>query len=138
MINLDAKVAALRLFIDLILHEIAGFGNINAFIERFIEDRFTFEGYPIDSIPVLCAPDQPIPIAQHIWEDLHLDSTIIGNKFSLFPLGLQLTLLYDYLEDITSSALGVENMIPFFQQCFASQTYEFVEADKSKEFWKQR
>jgi hypothetical protein len=49
----------------------------------------------------------------------------------------QLTLLYDYFEDIASSALGIAQMIPFFQQCFHSQSYQFVTGPNAAEFWRE-
>lgn len=134
--NLPAKVAALRLAVDLVLHEIAGFGFINAYVAQFIEERFgKASDLPADQGQEFCTLHDPIPIAQYVWEDLRLDANVIAGKFVVLSHAKRRTLLFDWLEDIADSVVGHEKVVAFFLQCFRGQTYEFLSQDKAVTFW---
>eukprot|EP00056_Hartaetosiga_gracilis_P000103 m.35895 g.35895 ORF g.35895 m.35895 type:complete len:818 (+) comp10062_c0_seq3:95-2548(+) len=121
------KAFALRLYIDLIVHELFGAHEsvTHTYVNQLVYRRYHgLEGHFANNPSICTFQGHPnkIPTAQHVYGDCVTDSMFVGSKFAAIPQEEVMHILFDdYIEEITAEAVGAENVVSFFKYCFSTE-----------------
>ena len=101
------QMYALRLYLDMMVHELYGFNQTGEVFARLL--RLRFEGLehlfpPHSNDPLLCGrrTGGRIPTAVHVHGFVSLDVGIIGRHFKALKPEVRDILFFDYVEEITA------------------------------------
>ena len=127
----------LRLYLDMMIHDLYGFNETSQFFSRLLRNRFSgLEHHfpPSEEDPDICAASEPnrIPTCIHVHGYAKLDMEVIAEHFRALDMTVRDILFCDYVEDITAQVVGVRKMLAFFRYCFQGQTY-YVTVIESEE-----
>ncbi|KAI6656921.1 hypothetical protein LOD99_16223 [Oopsacas minuta] len=133
----QGRIAALRLYIDMLINKMVGVGRTKQFLGRLISNRFhgleTLFTHELTS--TLCDP-YIIPTALHVIGYARLDTDIISQHFTELSPAARDILLVNYIEEISAGVVGTRYLYAFFTQCFASQTYHRTDMYRDIDIWK--
>jgi hypothetical protein len=118
----------LRLYLDMMIHDLHGFNETTQFFARLLHNRFTGLEHlfpPSEEDPNICAAGVPgkIPTCVHVHGYAKLDMGVIGYHFRALQPTARDILFSDYVEEITAQVVGVKKMLAFFRYCFLGQEY---------------
>ena len=105
------QMYALRLYLDMMVHELYGFNQTGEVFARLLQLRFEgladlFPPHPSD--PQLCGRRREgrIPTAVHVHGFVSLDVGILSPHFKALPLEVMDILFFDYVEEISAQVGG--------------------------------
>ena len=125
---------ALRLYLDMMIHDLYGYNQTTNLFIRLLSTRFKglhhlFPPSPND--PNIClgaeVKNNMIPTCVHIHGYVKLDMAVIGTHFKALSPEVMDILFADYVEEITAQVVGVRRMLAFFRYCFLGQEYYVTE-----------
>eukprot|EP00118_Oscarella_pearsei_P012919 m.98673 g.98673 ORF g.98673 m.98673 type:complete len:812 (+) comp37002_c0_seq1:3-2438(+) len=133
--NATGRLYALRLHLDLLIHEIVGYGQTSRFFADLLQSRFSglqhlfpVAGKENEDEAQIC-PIRDIPTARHVLGYAKLDVSIVANHFGALPTEVRDILFIEYVEEITAQVVGPERVIAFFYHCFRNQVYYITNID---------
>lgn len=128
---------ALRLYLDMLVHDLYGYNETTQFFTRLLKTRF--EGLehlfpPSHNEESICqaAVAGKIPTCNHIHGYVKLDVLVVGGHLKALPPEVMGVLFLDYVEEITAQVVGVKRMLAFFRYCFVGQEYYITELGKKE------
>ena len=127
----------LRLYLDMMIHDLFGFNETTQFFARLLHNRFTgLERLfpPSEDDPEICTSSVPgkIPTCVHIHGYAKLDMNVVGGHFRALQPVVRDILFSDYVEEITAQVVGVKKMLAFFRYCFLGQEYYVTDIEDSE------
>jgi hypothetical protein len=147
------KRFALRLYLDMVVHEMVGNGpgETTRFFHSILINRFGGGGGRIGNVGGdddveggggggggMCDADDivaegNVPVAQHVYGDCTQDSRLVARHFArIKPAEVRDILFIEYVEEMAAEVVGVNKMAQFFHDCFQGQDYELTHADTSE------
>ena len=133
---------ALKLYLDMMIHDLYGYNQTSSFFISLLSTRFKglhhlFRPSPSDVDICLGTVENKIPTCVHIHGYVKLDMAVIGAHFKALQPEVMNSLFADYVEEITAQVVGVRQMLAFFRYCFlASQEYYVTQlGDKEHALW---
>lgn len=135
------QLFALRLYLDMLVHDLYGYNETSQFFARLLKTRFTGLEHlfpPIKNEEDICSSSVPgkIPTCTHVHGYVNLDMVVVGGHFQALPLEVMDILFLDYVEEITAQVVGVRRMLAFFRYCFTGQEYYITEmGDDEHSLW---
>jgi Cupin-like domain len=150
-----ARIAALRLLIDLIVNDLIGHRKTASHMAALVKHRFNRHNWsPTSSVeeaheeeeeeeeePLLCSCDlsAPLPVASHVLHDQSMDAGLAASSLrhllSTTDVTRTLHLLDNWLEELVATTLGARCVIDFMSTCFNHQSYE---QRIDSHFWRHR
>ena len=134
----------LRLYLDMMVHDLYGFNETTQFFARLLNNRFSGLEHlfpPSEDDPEICASSVPgkIPTCVHVHGYAKLDMSVIGNHFQALNPIVRDILFSDYVEEITAQVVGVKKMLAFFRYCFLGQQYYITDkAEQEHLLWEHK
>ena len=135
---------ALRLYFDMMIHDLYGFNETTQFFARLLSNRFSGLEHlfpPSEDDKEICnaATRGKIPTCQHVHGYVKLDMAVIGSHFEALEPVVRDILFQDYVEEITAQVVGVKKMLAFFRYCFLGQGYYITEiGDDEHNLWEHK
>jgi len=131
------QMFVLRLYLDMMVHDLYGFNETTQFFARLIHDRFSgLERHfpPSEDDPAICASSEPrkIPTCVHVHGYAKLDMDMVAGHFRALETTVRDILFRDYVEEITAQGVGVKKMLAFFRYCFQGQRYYVTEINSEE------
>ena len=132
---------ALRLYLDMMIHDLYGFNQTTPFFVRLLAKRFTGLEHlfpPSESDRDICraAVENKIPTCIHVHGYAKLDMAVVGGHFQALQPEIRDILFDNYVEEITGQVVGVRRMLAFFRFCFLGQEYYVTELeDEEHALW---
>lgn len=127
----------LRLYLDMMVHDLYGFNETTDFFVRLLNNRFSglerlFPSSEDD--PEICSSAVPgkIPTCVHVHGYAKLDMGVVGGHFQALEPVVRDILFADYVEEITAQVVGVKKMLAFFRYCFTGQQYYITEIESEE------
>lgn len=125
---------ALRLYLDMMIHDLYGFNQTTNFFIRLLANRFAGLEHlfpPHKDDPHICsaAVENKIPTCVHVHGYAKLDMAVLGEHFQALQPEIRDILFHDYVEEITAQVVGVRKMLAFFRFCFLGQDYYVTELE---------
>ena len=131
--NATGRTYALRLYLDLIIHDIIGFDETTRYFATLLQTRYTgLEHLFIEDVEPLCPRNGKIPTAQHVIGYAKLDAGIVSVHFAALPAPVRDILFADYVEEISAQVVGAERVLAFFLNCFRNQGYYVTNIDDNE------
>ena len=136
----------LRLYLDMMIHDLYGFNETTQFFARLLHTRFARLEHlfpPSQDDPQICSAAVPgkIPTCVHVHGYAKLDMGVVSGHFrALEPAMARDVLFADYVEEITAQVVGVKKMLAFFRYCFlGGQQYYVTEVgEEEHRLWDHR
>lgn len=131
----------LRLYLDMMVHDLYGFNETTQFFARLLHNRFSGLTHlfpPSKDDPAICAAAVPgeIPTCVHVHGYAKLDMSVIGGHFQALEPTPRDILFADYVEEVAAQVVGVEKMLAFFRYCFLGQEYYVTDVgDEEHKMW---
>ena len=128
----------LRLYLDMMVHDLYGFNETTQFFARLLRDRFSsLESHfpPSEDDPAICASSEEphkIPTCVHVHGYAKLDMDVVAGHFRALEATVRDILFRDYVEEITAQVVGVKKMLAFFRYCFQGQRYYVTEINSEE------
>lgn len=118
----------LRLYLDMLVHDLYGFNETTQFFARLINNRFSGLEYLFpasENDPEICdsSVSGKIPTCIHVHGYAKLDMSLVGFHFQALEPTVRDILFNDYVEEITAQVVGVRKILAFFRYCFLGQEY---------------
>lgn len=132
---------ALRLYLDMMIHDLYGFNQTTNFFIRLLGNRFVglehlFPPRRNDSQICSAAIENKIPTCVHVHGYAKLDMSVVGAHFHALQPETRDILFANYVEEITAQVVGVGKMLAFFRFCFLGQEYYVTElGDVEHSLW---
>ena len=128
---------ALRLYLDLIIHDLYGFNQTTDFFIKLLKNRYSGLEYlfpPRETDRHICsaARENQIPTCVHVHGYAKLDMAVIGAHFQALEPEVRDILFLDYVEEITTQVVGVRRMMAFFRYCFVGQEYYVTDINEEE------
>eukprot|EP00049_Salpingoeca_infusionum_P007797 m.126268 g.126268 ORF g.126268 m.126268 type:complete len:832 (-) comp13825_c0_seq1:10-2505(-) len=136
----QGKVFAMRLFLDMLVHEVIGNGpnETTRFFESLLQQRYSGLEHEFVDDPSICVADKPdkIPTSQHVYGDCMTDMRLVVTGFDRLQPEVRDTLLLDYIEEIVAEIIGRPRVLSFFKYCFQNQEYYVTDMkDPEHDLW---
>lgn len=142
--RLKGQMFALRLYLDMMIHDLYGFNQTTPFFVRLLATRYSGLEHlfppagPRDQDICRSHVEGKIPTCHHVHGYAKLDTSIIAGHFTALPPEVRDILFQDYVEEITAQVVGVKKMLAFFRYCFLGQEYYVTEMnDREHSLWDQ-
>ena len=142
MYSTAGRLFALRLFLDMMVHDLYGFNDTSHFFAHLLASRFAglehlFPPAPGDEEICSSRISGKIPTCLHIHGYVKLDMAVVGPHFESLAVETRDILFMDYVEEISAEIVSVEKMLAFFRYCFMGQDYYVTEVDSKEheELW---
>ena len=124
----------LRLYLDMMIHDLYGVNETTSFFVKLIHTRFSNLLHlfpPHEDDPLICSAAIPnkIPTCVHVHGYAKLDMLVVGDHFAALEPEARDILFQDYVEEITAQVVGVKKMLAFFRYCFLGQEYYITEIE---------
>ena len=136
------RIFALRLFLDMMVHDLYGYNDTGHFFAHLLTSRFQglehlFPPTPGDEDICDSKVTGKIPTCIHVHGFVQLDMSVVGPHFESLAVEVRDILFMDYVEEISAEIVGVEKMLAFFRYCFLGQEYYVTEMDSDEhaELW---
>ena len=135
------QMFALRLYLDMMIHDLYGFNQTTPFFVRLLANRFArleylFPSNKDDRHICSAAIENQIPTCVHVHGYAKLDMAVVGRHFQALQPEVQDILFHNYVEEITAQVVGVKKMLAFFRYCFLGQEYYVTElGDAEHALW---
>ena len=132
---------ALRLYLDMMIHDLYGFNQTTNFFIKLLANRFAGLEHlfpPRKDDPHICsgAIENKIPTCVHVHGYAKLDMAVVGEHFQALQPEIRDILFHDYVEEITAQVVGAKKMLAFFRFCFLGQDYYVTElGDEEHALW---
>ena len=106
---------ALRLYLDMMVHELYGFNQTEEFFARLLHLRFRgledlFPPHPHDSTLCSRRREGKIPTAIHVHGYVKLDMQMMSSHFKQLTPEVMDMLFMDYVEEISAQVRGVREV----------------------------
>ena len=141
-VSLTGQMFALRLYLDMLVHDLYGFNQTTKFFARILKIRFAGLEHlfpPSKNDESMCASSRAgkIPTCAHVHGYVKLDMLIVSGHFQALLPEVMDILFLDYVEEMTAQVVGVNRMLAFFRYCFtAGQQYYVTElGDEDHSLW---
>ncbi|XP_065179869.1 uncharacterized protein LOC135810308 [Sycon ciliatum] len=126
------KMFVLRMFLDIMVHNLYGKGETAPFFSRLLGTRY--QGmeklFPIRrDHPRLCRGSKgrgKMPTAQHVYGYATFDAKVVSKHFMKLPSVVRDILFLDYVEEISAQVVGIEDVYAFFRYCFHEPVEYYV------------
>lgn len=133
------QMFVLRLYLDMLVHDLYGFNETTQFFARLLRNRFVGLEYlfpPSEEDPEICTSSVPgkIPTCVHVHGYAKLDMNVVGLHFQALEPTARDMLFDDYVEEITAQVVGVKKMLTFFRYCFLGQGYYVTEIEDEEHY----
>lgn len=132
---------ALRLYLDMMIHDLYGFNQTTDFFIKLLGNRFAGLEHlfpPNENDQHICsaAIENQIPTCIHVHGYAKLDMAVVGSHFQALEPEVRDILFQDYVEEITAQVIGVRKMLPFYRFGFSGQEYYVTEiGDEEHTLW---
>eukprot|EP00050_Salpingoeca_kvevrii_P001405 m.169113 g.169113 ORF g.169113 m.169113 type:complete len:260 (-) comp10362_c4_seq1:1569-2348(-) len=143
--NHKGQMFALRLFIDLLVHELVGNhpNETSNYLTQLLDTRYARFGAYFEDVPDICMShlaDDEIPTAQHVYGDSFRDMKMIAAGFVDLAPEVRDILLADYIEEISAQIVGAKRVPSFFRYCFQGQRYQLTdpESPEHESLWQHK
>ena len=139
--NFTGQMYALRLYLDMMIHDLYGFNQTTTFFIRLLANRFggLEHLFPLgrsDADICSAAIKNKIPTCVHVHGYAKLDMAVMGMHFQALQPEIRDMLFANYVEEITAQVVGVRRMLAFFRFCFLGQDYYVTElGDAEHALW---
>ena len=132
---------ALRLYLDMMIHDLYGFNQTTIFFLRLLSTRFSglhhlFPPSSSDTDICTAAIGHKIPTCVHVHGYVKLDVAVIGPHLKALQPEVMDVLFDDYVEEIVAQVVGVRKILAFFHYCFLGQEYYVTRvSDEEHALW---
>lgn len=131
------QIFVLRLFLDMMVHDLYGFNETSLFFASLLRNRFSGLEHlfpPSEDDHDICTSSIPnkIPTCVHVHGYAKLDMKVIAGHFQALEPTVRDILFSDYVEEITAQVVGVRKMLAFFRYCFLGQNYYVTEIESEE------
>ncbi|XP_062504731.1 uncharacterized protein LOC134181477 [Corticium candelabrum] len=132
--NKTGQMYALRLYLDLMIHELVGNHQTTPYFVDLLDTRYTglHRLFPVsrrDKQICRSRVVNKIPTAQHVLGYAKLDMAMMAPHFAAFRPEVRDILFADYVEEISAQVVGVDKLLAFFRFCFTGQGYYVTDVD---------
>ena len=132
--NKTGQTYVLRLYIDLMIHELFGNDQTTSYFSSLLETRYSqleylFPVSPRDKRICKSRVKNKIPTAQHVVGYAKLDMQMMAPHFVALKPEVRDVLFADYVEEISAQVVGAEKVLAFFRYCFVGQGYYVTDMD---------
>lgn len=132
--NRTGQMYALRLYLDLMVHELVGNHQTTSYFALLLETRYSGLEilFPVSlSDKWICKSrmKNKIPTAQHVVGYAKLDMQMMAPHFAALRPEVRDILFADYVEEISAQVVGAEKLLAFFRYCFNGQGYYVTDMD---------
>jgi len=123
----EHKIAALRLFLHLLIRDLYGAGQITRIRNLLLRTRYlglrdNFPS-PQEGFLQLC---ELSPVAHESVKEIEFDVSIVARSFLKIKEEYREILLLDFIEQVACSVVGVDQLFSFFSVCMSKHPYALV------------